>query len=157
MRAMPAAAAEIELLRDALAREGAAWVREAGVSMGPLLRPDDALRLVPLDAARARRGMIVGVAAGGRLVVHRLVRVGPEGLVARGDALPAPDAPVARDALVGRVVGLRARDGLSLDFTRGPWPLLERALGVLAALARTPRLARLPLRAACHALARLAR
>ncbi|MGH7355399.1 MAG: S24/S26 family peptidase, partial [Candidatus Rokuibacteriota bacterium] len=127
-----AAAAEIDLLRETLARTGSAWVRQAGASMAPLLRPDDALRLVPLDPTRARRGMVVGIASEGRLVVHRLVRVGPDGLVARGDALPAADAPVAREALVGRVVGLSSPDGCALDFARSLWLLAERLLGALA-------------------------
>lgn len=156
MRAI-ASAAEIDLLRDVLAHDGAVWVREAGASMAPLLCPDDALRLVPLEGARVRRGMVVGVIADGRLVVHRLVTVAHDSLVARGDALAWSDAPVARQALVGRVGGLRTPDGLELDFTRGAWPLFERLLGALAAWAPGHRLARLPLRAVCHALARLAR
>ena len=155
MRAI-ASDAEIDFLRAVLARDGAAWVREAGASMAPLLCPDDALRLVPLDRARARRGMVVGVVADGRLVVHRLVRVAHDRLVARGDALAWSDAPVAPQALVGRVAGLRTPDGLELDFTRGAWPFFERLLGALAAWSG-PSPARLPLRAVCHALARLAR
>lgn len=157
MRATAAATTEIDLLRDVLARDGTARVREAGASMAPLLRPDDALLLVPLDLARARRGMIIGVASEGRLVVHRLVSIGPDRLVARGDALPGPDAPVARDVLVGRVVGLLTPDGRALDLTRAPWPLAERMLGALAARARARGAGWLALRAACHALARLAR
>jgi len=157
MRPTTAATAEIDLLRDVLARDGTARVCEAGASMAPLLRPDDALLLAPLDPARVRRGMIVGVASEGRLVVHRLVAIGPDRLVARGDALPGPDAPVPRDALVGRVVGLRTPDGRALDFTRAPWPLAERMLGALAARARARGPVWLALRAACRALARLAR
>jgi hypothetical protein len=93
----------------------------------------------------------------GRLVVHRLVRIDAGRLVTRGDALPAADAPAAAAALVGRVAARRAPDGRTLDFARPPWPLVERALGALAARAGARGPARLALRAACHALARLAR
>jgi hypothetical protein len=155
-----AAPAEVDLVRETLAHGGSAWVHEAGASMAPLLRPGDSLRLAPLDPADARRGMLVAVAVRGRLVVHRLVRIDAGRLVTRGDALPSEDAPMAPAALVGRITALRGHDGHGLDFTLAPWPVVERLLGLLgtlAARARPRRLARLPLRAACHTLARLVR
>jgi hypothetical protein len=57
-----------------------------------------------------------GFFAGGRTVVHRVLWQRRAGrarrwLVTQGDGMRLPDVPVARDAVIGRVVAVRSGDG----------------------------------------------
>src|SRR6266850_8565801 len=89
------AEAAIDFVLALMAREGGAWVEAASLSMSPLIRPGDRLRLSALDPAGARPGTIVAYRRGDTLIVHRLLAVTPAGFVTKGDALTATDAPVA--------------------------------------------------------------
>jgi len=76
--------------------------------MAPLLA--DGERLEVARAAWYWPGDLVAFAAAdGRLLIHRLLAFRPwsGGLAAvtRGDACPAPDAPVPLSHLIGRVIG----------------------------------------------------
>ncbi len=66
------------------------------------------------------------------LVVHRMVACDETGIVAKGDALAAPDPVVPRDQVVARVVALRRADGRVVDLEAFPWPLLNCLLGAIA-------------------------
>lgn len=44
------------LLADLIARDGAAWARQAPLSMAPLIQPGDAVRQVPLDRGQIAWG-----------------------------------------------------------------------------------------------------
>ena len=75
--------------------------------MAPLLRDGDRVELAP--ARWPLPGDLVAFEAGdGRLVVHRLLgyrwTAGGLACVTQGDASPAPDPPVPRARLLGRVV-----------------------------------------------------
>jgi signal peptidase len=140
--------------------------------MFPLIRPGDACRFAPCDAADLRKGDVaLYYAETGRLVAHRLIGtvepfsslssvssvssvssfssnspVGERAYLFQGDANVSRDPPVRADAILGRLVWVR-RDGarpLSSDaFAMRLWR---------AALFTFPMLRR-PL----HRLARLAR
>lgn len=131
---MPPAKAElaIEFLPDVLAHDGVVWVSAISSSMAPLVRAGDELRLAPVGGQRLKAGAIVAYARGAQLVVHRVVRAGAGGIVARGDALSEADAPVAGSQVIGRVRAIRTPAGRTLDLARPPWPFLEPALGWLA-------------------------
>jgi hypothetical protein len=86
--------------------DGGAWVEHRGFSMWPVLRPGDRLRVARLDGPPAA-GEVAVFARAGRLVAHRVVAVAGETVTTRGDALRRPDAPIAREALVGRVTHRR--------------------------------------------------
>ena len=122
---------------DVLAREGTLWVRAASTSMAPLIRAGDALRLVPLDHAGARAGMVVAFRRGDELVVHRVLRCASAGPVTKGDALPEPEAPLAPRDLVGRVVAVRTPRGRTRRLDGPVSARVERWLAALAA--RAPR------------------
>jgi signal peptidase I len=108
-----------------------------GNSMCPLFRPGDGLVVEPVEFGRLRPGDVVvfreeqdpefervetraqrqpqaiwppTAVAGPRRVVHRVMAVRPEGLVARGDANPRADEGfVTADRLEGLVTGLERR------------------------------------------------
>lgn len=105
-------AVTVSLAREALDRGAAVRLRVRGRSMRPTIPDGTTVELHRLDGA-PRPGEILAVAVGERLIVHRLVRVDPDGrLVLRGDALARCDPPRPRHELLGRVVAPPARLGL---------------------------------------------
>lgn len=96
-----------DFVQDVLAREGAAWVSAASSSMAPLVQRGDELRLAPFAAARVHAGAIVAFRRGGELVVHRVLRRAPGGVVTQGDALGEADSPVVWSRVIGRIVAIR--------------------------------------------------
>jgi ATP-binding cassette subfamily B protein len=80
--------------------------------MGPGLRPGDELELeaVPFGALRAGDVVVFeGRGPGGRVqsIAHRIVSIGPQGPITRGDANPTDDdAPLTPEAFAGRVVAV---------------------------------------------------
>lgn len=120
---------------DVLAREGALWVREASLSMLPLIRPGDEIRLAPVEPEQVIPGMLIAYRRDARLVIHRVLARDGAGVVAKGDALVSPDAPLPWDQVVARVAALRRPGGRLVDLEAFPWPLVNRLLGGLAFLA----------------------
>ena len=122
----------VEFLPDVLACDGSAWATAVSSSMAPLIRPGDALRVVPVAAHALRPGAIVAYRAGAQLIVHRVVARRFDGIVTRGDALHDADANVAWPQVIGRVTAIRTPAGRTLELDRSPWAILEPALGWLA-------------------------
>ena len=123
------------LLADLIARDGAAWARQASLSMAPLIQPGDAVRLVPLDRGQIARGSLIAYRREEMLVVHRLLAWGEAGVVTKGDALTSPDPLVAWEQVVAQVAALRRTGKPPADLGAFPWPVINRALGVIAAFA----------------------
>jgi signal peptidase I len=114
-------ASAFRFLRE-LARDERVTLRVRGDCMEPGLAPGDAITV------RRRRlylpgDVIVFRTPAGDLAAHRVLGYRGRRLVTQGDRCTLHDAPVARDAIVGAVEGLRI-------------PLRERA----AALARFTRI-----------------
>lgn len=135
-------AARARLLRGVreLAAEGPLAVRVRGGSMAPLLRDGDRVEIAP--ARWPLPGDLVAFeAADGRLVVHRLLgyrwTAGGLACVTQGDAGPAPDSPVPRGRLLGRVV---APAQVLPSPARRARALLALARWVLARVARGLRI-----------------
>jgi len=88
------------------------WKRErrtfsasfGGVSMLPTIAPGAAVEIVCGDDANA--GDVILFLHRGQVVVHRLLEMRGNWMLTRGDANPIPDLPVAREALIGRAVGV---------------------------------------------------
>jgi hypothetical protein len=78
-----------------------------GWSMVPAVWPGDTLLVERVGANQVDVGMVVLVGRGGRLCAHRVVcrtEGSQDGLwITQGDALSAPDRPVAENELLGRV------------------------------------------------------
>jgi|SRR5216684_5175323 signal peptidase I len=146
-----------DFVRDVLRREGAVWLRAASSSMRPLVQPGDELRLVSADPASTRPGTIVAYRGDGAIVVHRLLRRGPHGIVTKGDALAEPDAPVAWERVLGRVAALRVPGGRIVDLESGLRALAVRALGRLVRIRAPNRPGWILLRLPFHLAARVVR
>jgi hypothetical protein len=131
--------AQIAAWRIAAARGLPFAFHGQGLSMWPTLRPGDEALFAPL-AGTPRLGEILLCAAGDRLVAHRLVAHDGARLILRGDARAEADPPVGREAVLGRLVGVR-RLGRELS----PDAATLRALAVLVPLLhdRAPRLLKL--------------
>jgi signal peptidase I len=145
-----------------LARRGHVCLRVHGTSMLPWVRPRDIVLVRRASADAARCGDLVLFARNGQLFVHRVIAkkqfAGSLQVLAKGDAHPHPDAAVAPDEFLGRVVRIhRRRRRVDLD---APSQLL---LGILIArisacshrwypAARLAARAILPLRRALSAL-----
>jgi hypothetical protein len=88
------------------------WKRErrtftasfGGVSMLPTIAPGAPLEIVCGDDASP--GDVILFLHRGQVVVHRLLATRGEWMLTRGDANAVPDLPIAREALVGRAIGV---------------------------------------------------
>jgi signal peptidase I len=134
-----------------LAAEEAVALSVAGSSMEPGLAAGDRVWI------EARRlywpgDRVVFATEGGSLLLHRVVGYrlhrGRWALLAQGDAAAAPDGPVPRGRVLGKVVRSEPRGRAEVGW-RCRWAACRRGLrAALAALARRPfarrRLARRP-------------
>ncbi len=123
------------LLADLIARDGAAWARQASLSMAPLIQPGDAVRLVPLDRGQIARGSLIAYRREETLVVHRLLAWGEAGVVTKGDALTSPDPLVAWELVVAQVAALRRTGKPPADLGAFPWPFINGVLSAVSAIA----------------------
>lgn len=99
-----------QLIRDAVRAGGELWVTGSGQSMHPTVRHADVVLVAPVRG-NVRRGDIILVPLGSRLMLHRVVYVENERVVTRGDARERNDAPVGTDEIVARAIAVR-RDRL---------------------------------------------
>jgi polysaccharide export outer membrane protein len=135
----PAAARAAETILEALFADGhETLVPVRGDSMLPALRTGDVAVVAPF-VGPPRAGQIVLAGAGGLLVLHRLLRIDihPRGRSYRlaGDAATGFDAPLARQALLGRVVAV-IRAGGRRPIDDGPKALRAALRRVFAARGR---------------------
>ncbi|HWR97170.1 MAG TPA: S24/S26 family peptidase [Candidatus Methanoperedens sp.] len=142
-RGLPALAA-------ALLREGRAVRLVArGGSMAPFIRDGETVLLAPLRSTPRPGEVVLSHQSGGRLALHRVVRVTGSGFVTRGDATATDDALVAPADIVGRAVAISGRPRLHLRSAFGR--LVLRGLGVRGRLLEAGPLR--PLARAARALA----
>lgn len=102
----PLTVEERRALREAIAGGSRPRARVIGSSMAPTLEDGDE---VELDDGPIVAGAVVAAEIGDRLVVHRVVHASAREVRLRGDAALKADAPLAREAILGRVA--RARRG----------------------------------------------
>ena len=103
-------ALKCELAGEVLRSFGGLRFKATGWSMLPSVWPGDTLVVERVSPDQVRVGDVVLVGRDGRLRAHRVVSV-DEGCrsprwITQGDANPAPDQPVSRDELLGRVAYL---------------------------------------------------
>jgi hypothetical protein len=99
----------------------------SGVSMGGVI-PDGAFVRIAADPESCRVGEVVAFFAGGRSVVHRVRWMRRNWLITQGDAMLLPDVPVPRDAVLGRVIAVRADGDWRPPAAKPLAPRRERAL-----------------------------
>lgn len=99
----------------------------SGVSMGEVI-PHGAFIRIAADPEACRVGEVVAFFAGGRSVVHRVRWMRRGWVITQGDAMLLPDAPVPREALLGRVIAVRTEGDWRPTPSRLLAPRRERAL-----------------------------
>lgn len=104
----------LPLLQEALARDGRARLPLRGDSMLPTLPAACEIEVAPLER-EPRPGELLVFALGAGLVAHRLTARRGAIWNAQGDNRRAPDAPLAREQVLGRVVA-------AFDGERQIWP-----------------------------------
>lgn len=88
-------------------------------SMAPALEVDDLILIHAQDSYQ--QGDIITYQSDGGLVTHRVVEIGADGFVTRGDANNAADSrPVAPEEVVGKVTGRVPGAGAWVRWLRSP-------------------------------------
>ena len=72
-------------------------------SMEPTIRIDDLI--IVTEQEDYRENDIVAYQSGNMVVVHRIIEVEPDTVITQGDANNAPDAPIRKEMIKGKVVG----------------------------------------------------
>ena len=103
-------AVKCELAADVLRWFGTLRFAATGWSMLPTIWPGDTLVVERVGQDEVHIGEVVLVGREGRLCAHRVVSTaegsGNPHCITQGDAMPAPDRPVTKDELLGRVAYL---------------------------------------------------
>jgi hypothetical protein len=86
-------------------------LRVHGESMLPSLWPGDEVEIGSCSLEDLRPGDIALALRGGRIFLHRLLAIKPNGFVLRGDSMPGPDPIFPVEALLGRLVGRDSSGG----------------------------------------------
>ena len=71
-------------------------------SMEPTIRIDDLI--IVTEQEDYRENDIVAYQSGNMVVVHRIIQVEPDTVITQGDANNAPDAPIRKEMIKGKVV-----------------------------------------------------
>lgn len=119
----PAGAARVALVREHLAAGRPLTLRAEGHSMWPLIGDGDLVVVRPLTHALAV-GDVLLVVHRARLVLHRVVRLTPGGVVTKGDAVAHVDGLIAHVDVLGAL--------------QRQSPVLSRAVATLSSKAARP-------------------
>ena len=99
------------VVEEALTNGTLVRFRAEGISMYPTIRDGEAITVAAVSTDEVVRGDVLLCRHGKRVLAHRVVgvtRCGTERFFElQGDAKTSCDAPVAANAVVGRVVGVR--------------------------------------------------
>ena len=107
--------------------------------MYPTLKEPGFLEVRPYGQAKPRRGDVICFRApgSGKMVIHRVMAVRPEGLITRGDNIPHNDPDVVTlSAVVGRVDRIRKAGDGDLSVRGGTAGMLDYAYAQLFRITR---------------------
>lgn len=99
-------------------------------SMLPMLKPGDKVLVDRAQADSLRIGDLVVTRKRGEFITHRLVGRGAETWITKGDGLRHLDPPVAKDAILGKVVSIE-RKGVKIDLQTSFWNWMNFSLGYI--------------------------
>ncbi len=119
---------QLDWVRSILDRGVGLRIAAGGDSMHPLIRNHDVLTIEPLRDRIPRIGEILAFTdrLSGRLRIHRVIAVTPQGWRLRGDNRAKDDGVIPRDELLGIVTRVE-RNGRRVRLTIGPAaPLIAR-------------------------------
>lgn len=108
------------LAEEVLRRTGRVRLAALGYSMLPSLWPGEQLTIEARGMGQVRCGDVVAFRRSGRLFIHRVIQIetSPPGVLTRGDSMPAADAPLSAEELLGVVTALWGTDGRALPVPR---------------------------------------
>ena len=98
-------------------------------SMEPTIMADDLILVA--EAEDYRVGDIVVFQSGNMLVVHRVVELGPDTVTTQGDANNAPDDPVRKEMLKGKVIATVSGAGAIARLLKTPAATITMVGGAL--------------------------
>lgn len=127
----PPAPCTLDVLQAILATGNRARFTATGDSMHPFIRSGESLLVERADARDLRRGDVVLALLERGLTAHRIVRIERDRgdvvrIVTRGDNCADDDAPFAPDQLVGRILGYRFRNLVTIIALARHWVRLAR-------------------------------
>ena len=109
-----------DVIDEALSLGRELWLEASGESMYPVL-PSGSRVLIVTRRRPARRGDVVLVRRGQRLILHRVRSVDENALVTQGDACPEPDPSVASSRAIGLAVACDDGRGIRPIALAGRW------------------------------------
>lgn len=98
-------------------------------SMEPTIRIDDLIIVAAQDAYQEND--IVVYQSGSMLVVHRIIELQPDTVITQGDANNAPDTPVRKEMIKGRVIGCISGAGGIARLLKSPAATVTLVAGAL--------------------------
>lgn len=101
----------MEIINEKLSAGGDVLISASGNSMYPLFRHQkDQVRLSRVERTLKKYDMILYKRDNGQYVLHRIVGVGEEGFILRGDAQTVNEYPIRENQIIAKVSGF-ARKG----------------------------------------------
>ena len=132
-------ALQCEMAAEVLQSSGNLRLQVTGWSMLPSVFPGDTLIIERVHGDSVRKGEIVLYGRDRRLFVHRVIErrghANEAAILTCGDAMPAPDRPISRDAVLGRVAYI-VRNGKCIE-PRKNLRLPQRAVASLVQRSQT--------------------
>ena len=98
-------------------------------SMEPTISMDDLIIVAAQDGYQEND--IVVYQSGNMLVMHRIIEVQPDTFITQGDANDAPDAPVRKEMIKGKVVGCLEDAGKIARVLKSPVATVTMVAGAL--------------------------
>jgi signal peptidase I len=130
------------VIDEALATGTMVRFHAEGTSMYPTIRDGEAITIARVAPDDVVRGDLLLCRQGRRVIAHRLVGIATRGAIRifelRGDAKAACDAPVAADAVVGRIIAVH-RNGRSVRLCGRAARLRHEARAVASSFWRSCR------------------
>jgi signal peptidase I len=124
---------------EVLRSSGSLRLQVTGWSMLPTVWPGDILVIESVESDAVSEGDIVLFGRNRRFFAHRIIqqetKAGDRGILTRGDAMAAPDAPVAKNELLGKVSYI-LRNGKCIEPNK-TLRLSERAVAALVQRSET--------------------
>jgi len=119
----------VELAVDILSKGNMLHFRAHGGSMYPFIRDGDIIEVKPIEASAVRLGGVIFYrSAGGRLLAHRVIKVGAQHgqvvLVTKGDSAFGTDPLIHPEQVLGQVVAIK-RGERRIRLDRGVYQLIN--------------------------------
>jgi len=120
----------VEILNKKLVPGDQFRLRVTSRSMMPLLEPNDFILVETCTQNQIHRGDLITIRRHNDIVTHRLVNIGQNTVLTKGDHSPLPDAPVKSKDVLGRVNKIE-RGTFSLNLRSPKWTISNRLLGAV--------------------------